>query len=139
MKTSEFVDNFIGEQRVSNNFVRLDRTYCNNITLELLKRYCTLLNYRIKYKTEDSIINIFNGVIREKKYYDIILEKDLCNGKRRHGFISIYRNRYIITYKSLREDISNYVFISQLCNSKLLNGSSRFLFEPQMFLEFNKK
>lgn len=135
---SEFKKVFIGNKPSKYEFVKLERTYCNQAQFESIQNYANKMDYNLKFKISNAQINIFNGVLRQKKYYDLILEKNLRNGRKRHGFISIERNSIMLTYKHYYEDISFYVSSVNISNKKLFEpDNTKLLFEPSMFVEYN--
>lgn len=118
---------------MNNKYVKLERTYCNKSQLEIIEKYCNAMDYTLKFKTfkAEQIRN--NTTIKIDKYFDLIIEKKLKNGKKRHGFISVFNDNIEISYKRLRENIT--YLVTGISNE--LKPEARIVFEPIMFVEFN--
>ena len=119
------------------NYYKLEKSYVNEANFNVIKKWASNNSYNIKYKNITKNIDNNIGKINASLYTDIIIEKEMNNGKKRHAFIQVKNNFIYAVYKNNIENISNLVF----GNSNIFNKFSKkndffkILNEPIMFID----
>ena len=134
MEKSQFKKSFVGEKPINDekrfNFVEIKRSYFSEANFQVIQSYCNNMGYNLKYKVNENELRTGNAIIKQKRYFDLIVEKNLNNGNKRHAFITYEKNHIYFVYKHLSECMT--YFISSIGPIK---EESKFFFEPKMFWE----
>jgi len=125
----------------------LTQCYLNSHQLSKLEAFAQAFGYNLNKKQE--VINrvVDNKNITITRFYDLIVEKQLKSGKKKHAYIQVNNKKIcLVMFKKIVKEsfVQSTVIVEDITKlldndvSKMNNQFAKALMEPEVFIEFNK-